>query len=864
MRAMLKEAGLPLEFWDDAVEHDAYIRNLTDTGPIIDGSVVSPHEAYTGVTPSIDHIKVWGHKAFAYIHPKTIPANQRHDKLRDTARVGVFMGFTGNTTKHFKVYCPELGYVQRFNRVLVDENVKGGTIDLKLRGASGPKGTSNVQPDRQPRGRPKNQPNAPGPSPVQTPTKVASVVEKPAMIPQVVIEPFKPPPGIVRFDENDNRIPDPVPESTVSGSSSEESIPIPLTERPNGVELRGEEPEPESRYQESSGGPIDAMQVDPSPDNLDQTIVEPPLTPVPQILRRSKRKRSNSEPVDVEKRLHKIIKAMIAQVALGELDDELDSAFPAKDFESAFPASEIMGIRIPTTYGQAVNDPKHGYLWKEAIIEELRSLMENGTWEEVVAPKGVNIVTSKWVFTIKTLAAGIIDRFKARLVARGFSQVQGEDYNETFAPTARMDTLRMFLAMVAVEDLECSQYDIKNAFTESHLKEKIYMAPPPGLGVKKGRVLAILRSLYGLKQAARDWNLLLKSELIKWGFKQSLADPCLFIHKNKSVKLLVYVDDIVAAAKTKKELDWFYKTLSKRFKAKDLGEIHKILGVRVARDRKNKSIYLDQQEYLETVLKECGFATPSVKSKCHPSADYAEYSPTTDDDIRIDTTKYQSVIGKLMYAMILTRPDIAFALGKLSQHMSGPCERHGRALKKLMRYLISTVTQKLRYGPGGAYKHFVVYSDADWAGDKTDRKSVSGHVVMFYGGPIAWGSKKQKSVATSSCESEYMAIAMCGKQGQWIAQVFRDLSMGKYIGENPNTVHMLGDNQGSLALVKNPHLHERSKHIDICYHYIRDLSERSKLDITYIPTEKMAADGMTKPLQKPGFLRFKGLLGLVD
>jgi hypothetical protein len=158
-------------------------------------------------------------------------------------------------------------------------------------------------------------------------------------------------------------------------------------------------------------------------------------------------------------------------------------------------------------------------------------------------------ISSKWVYTIKLNADGTIERFKARLVARGFSQVQGTDYNETFAPTARMDTLRLFLATVAAEDLECAHFDIKNAFTESHLKEEIYLSPPQGLDVKKGCVLQVMRSLYGLKQAARDWNLLIKKELLAWGFVQSKADPCMFIHEERGLRLLVYVDDIVAAAK---------------------------------------------------------------------------------------------------------------------------------------------------------------------------------------------------------------------------------------------------------------------------------------------------------------------------
>jgi hypothetical protein len=217
-----------------------------------------------------------------------------------------------------------------------------------------------------------------------------------------------------------------------------------------------------------------------------------------------------------------------------------------------------------------------------------------------------------------------------------------------------------------------------------------------------------------------------------------------------------------------------------------------------------------------------------------------------------------------MYAMIFTRPDIAFTLGKLSQFMSDPAKHHGHALKSLLRYLKSTVNTKIRYGPGGVHKQFVLYSDSDWASDKVDRKSISGSVTMFYGGPISWSSKKQRSVATSSCEAEYIALATCAKQGQWIAQVFRDLQLTKYIGKNPRLVQMLGDNQGAIALTKNAHLNERSKHVDICYHFIRDLAEKGDLRVDYIPTAEMVADGMTKPLARIAFERFKVQMGLVE
>jgi hypothetical protein len=264
------------------------------------------------------------------------------------------------------------------------------------------------------------------------------------------------------------------------------------------------------------------------------------------------------------------------------------------------------------------------------------------------------------------------------------------------------------------------------------------------------------------------------------------------------------------------------------------------------------------------VLAKLGITQEAFKPNRTPATGYENLRPATDKDERINITEYQQAIGCVMYAMIFTRPDIAFILGKLSQYMSDPAKPHGHALKSLLRYLKSTVKTRIRYGPGGVHDTAVLYSDADWASDKVDRKSVSGSVTMFYGGPISWSSKKQRSVATSSCESEYMALASCAKQGQWFAQVFRDLGFAKYIGPDPELVQMLGDNQGSLALTKNAHLNERSKHIDICYHFVRDLAERGRLRVDYIPTANMVADGMTKPLERVAFERFKRQMGLAE
>jgi hypothetical protein len=272
------------------------------------------------------------------------------------------------------------------------------------------------------------------------------------------------------------------------------------------------------------------------------------------------------------------IHALIAQ-RIYELEGEVE--------ESAFiAAGGTVDITIPKGYDEAINDPDHGAEWQSAIEEEIQSLVANGTWKEEKAPKGSNLVSTKWVFTIKTNADRSLERYKARLVARGFSQVYGEDYTDTFAPTVRTDTLRIFFAMVAANDLECRTYDIKNAFTESSLKERIFLSAPKGVPVTPGYVLRVLRSLYGLKQSARDWNMLCKSELKKLGFRQSLADPCLFTHAERQIVLLVYVDDIAAAAKSNDDLFWFFDNFRRRFNTKDLGEISKILGIYITRNRK--------------------------------------------------------------------------------------------------------------------------------------------------------------------------------------------------------------------------------------------------------------------------------------
>ena len=270
------------------------------------------------------------------------------------------------------------------------------------------------------------------------------------------------------------------------------------------------------------------------------------------------------------------------------------------------------------------------------------------------------------------------------------------------------------------------------------------------------------------------------------------------------------------------------------------------------------------------MLDRSGFPNTTHKRKEVPLNGYNCLRPTKQEDKRADITEYQQGIGSVMYGMVFTRPDIAFATGKLSQYLKDLSEYHYIGLKGLLRYIGWSINDRIRYGPvtddrkQATKGQLVVYSDADWAGDQTDRKSTSGFVAMLYGGAISWGSRKQASVSTSSTESEYIAMSTCAKQSQWIAQILRDMKLPKYVGKDPYTVQIKGDNQGALALIRNPHLHERSKHIDIQYYYIRDLEARRKIDIGYIPTTDMVADGMTKPLERIAFRKFKRLMGICN
>jgi hypothetical protein len=507
----------------------------------------------------------------------------------------------------------------------------------------------------------------------------------------------------------------------------------------------------------------------------------------------------------------------------------------------------------PQSYEEAMSRPD-AKLWSQAMDEEMKSLMENKTWDPVDSvPKHARAIPVKWIFKIKRDAAGTIDRYKARLVAKGFMQRAGVDFDEVYAPVSKHASLRALLSVVAAKNLELHQMDVKTAFLHGELEEEIYTTQAPGYETG-GQAYRLNRALYGLKQAPRAWYNKLHKELEARGFQASQADPGLYVRRDElgTVYLLVYVDDTlvagsaagVAAAKA---------MLESLFAVHDLGEARYFLGMELTRDRAARTLVLSQTRYTKELIARFGVEDAKVRSvPMHPSvrlsrAESAELSPE-------GMHYFSEVIGSLLYLSVCTRPDISFSVGALSRYMSKPCQAHLDSAMSIVRYLKGTVDVGLKYG--GEQSELLGYCDADFAGDIDTRKSTTGFCFLLNGAAISWASKLQPTVAVSTAEAEYMAAAHAVKEALWLHKLMCDL--GIRIG----TVQLMCDNQAALSLLKHPIASARSKHIDVIHHFARERVARGEVMFKYCATADMAADGLTKALADTQFQKCRKLMGI--
>jgi hypothetical protein len=492
--------------------------------------------------------------------------------------------------------------------------------------------------------------------------------------------------------------------------------------------------------------------------------------------------------------------------------------------------------------------------WLQAANDEMDSLVSNNTWTLVDPPPNRKVLKGKWVFKYKRGPLGEVIRHKARWVAKGYEQQPGIDYDETFASVVKPMSYKALFAIAAALDLEIEQMDVKTAFLYGNVQEDIFVEQPHGLNDNSGQVCKLNKALYGLKQSPRVWYKTLSQFLREAGFTPLDADHSVFV--KHSTYIAIYVDDLLLIGPDKSDIQQIKNQLSQRFSMTDLGPIAFYLGMTVTRDRKNRILRLGQRSYLEEGIKTIGlWDSPPQKTPMNTS----RLEPAGEDYLAEPEFKmqYQSAVGTLMYAMLGSRPDIAYAVSCVSRYAANPTVAHMSAVKRIFSYLKGTINFQLTFR--GELTDLVGYSDSDWGGDPTTHRSTAGFVFNIGSGAISWSSKRQPTVALSTCEAEYQAQTQAAKEAVWLRSLLQDLNP---IEQTPYATIIYCDNQGAIALAKDPKFHPRTKHIAIQHHWVREKIAEQAIDLEYVQTSKQVADGLTKALPKDSFEAFRDALGL--
>lgn len=508
----------------------------------------------------------------------------------------------------------------------------------------------------------------------------------------------------------------------------------------------------------------------------------------------------------------------------------------------------------PVSVTEALNDPK----WIHAMTEELDSIESNETWSLVKLPEGKKAIDVKWVFKVKVNSQGEVTRHKARLVAKGFLQKEGIDFDEVFAPVARIETIRLVVGIANIKNWSMYQMDVKCAFLNGPLEEEVYVKQPTGFvsESQKEKVYRLHKALYGLKQAPRAWNKRIDSFLSDIGFLKCTTEHGVYVRRSSSDNLIIlclYVDDLLITGSCEKEISDFKGELMKEFEMTDLGHISYFLGIEF--HKSSRGLLMHQKRYAGEVLKR--FEMENCNHAVTPAEARLQLSKNSED-AEVDPTQFRRLIGSLRY-LCNTRPDLAYSVGVVSRFMQRPKLSHLTAAKRILRYIRGTLDCGILFPSAdrGKLCKLVAYTDSSWCGDADDRKSTAGYVFLLGGSPIAWCSKKESVVALSSCEAEYIAASLCACQAIWLINLIDEM-----IGEDHGAVTMRIDNMSAINLAKNPISHGKSKHIEMRFHYLREQVTNGRLILQHCRSEDQVADIMTKAVQTDVFKRLRDMMGL--
>ncbi|GJW23173.1 putative ribonuclease H-like domain-containing protein [Tanacetum coccineum] len=565
-------------------------------------------------------------------------------------------------------------------------------------------------------------------------------------------------------------------------------------------------------------------------NNMDNTIAVSPI-PTLRIHKDHPKGQILGDPTSAVQTRGKIQKASSAQQALVSYIHKQNRT-NHKDHQNCLFAC-FLSQEEPKTISQALQDES----WVEAMQEELLQFKLQKVWVLVDLPYGKKVIGTKWVFRNKRDERSIVVKNKARLVAQGFRQEEGIDYDEVFAPVARIEAIRLFLAFASYMGLTIYQMDVKSAFLYGTIEEEVYVHQPPGFvdPAHPNKVYKVIKALYGLHQAPRAWYETLSSFLMENGFRRGTIDKTLFIKKKKSDIMLVqvYVDDIISGSTKKSMCTDFEECMHKRFQMSSMGELTFFLGLQVK--QQSDGIFISQDKYVVDILKKFDFL--SIRAATTP-IETNKPLVKDEDGVDKDIHVYRSIIGSLMY-LTASRPDIMFAVCACARFQVTLKASHLNAVKRIFRYLKHQPKLGLWF-PRDSPFELEAYADSDYGGASLDRKSTTGGCQFLGRRLISWQCKKQTIVANSTTEAEYVAAANCCGQVLWIQNQMMDY--GFYLMNTK--IHI--DNESTISVIKNPVAHSRTKHIEIRFHFIRDCYEKRLIEVIKIHTDHNVADLLTK------------------
>lgn len=511
----------------------------------------------------------------------------------------------------------------------------------------------------------------------------------------------------------------------------------------------------------------------------------------------------------------------------------------------------------PKTVYEALSGP-YAKQFKQAMAEEWSALERNDTWELTELPPDRQAISCKWVFKVKRNSDGQIERFKARLVVRGFSQRPGLDYGETFAPVATIDSIRILLALAASKRMKLLHFDITTAFLNGNLEEEIYMSLPENYADAKGRVCRLKRSLYGLKQASRCWNDTFTSYLKTMGLIALKKDPCIFVRASSQgeieLVLAIYVDDGLLISCDEQLMDALINQLQNKFKMTKTN-VSCFVGLQIV--ELTTGFFVHQAKFAQATIKKYGMescklaTTPSISNLklCRNGALDGQESETID-------VPYREAIGSLQYLARGSRPDIQYIVSFLARFQEAPKTAHWKAVKQVFRYLNATSDFGICFNHDADLK-LECYVDSDFAGDYDTRHSTSGYVVLANHAPVMWGSKKQSTIAGSTVEAEFIAASVATRELSWARQLLRELGV-----ELSEPTKLFIDNQGAISLIHNRQVHEKTKHIAIRYLIVQEAQETKQIAAEYIASADQTADILTKSIPRDQFIKLRDKLNM--